>query len=102
MGMLWESVKKGWNEGKSRAQFEGTTRRLQIEFNGIVKIVEPNYGRIVTIRVLSDKGKDLYISQIKTYAEAIDAKIIKASDAEVTFECPDFSIAEICRKTLGK
>lgn len=96
MGFL-KAVKEGFNKGVSIAHVEAEAKRF-VRLSKVIKVVEPNYGRIVTIEITTpEQYRHLYVSQLTTYAEGINGKI-SVSGNKVTIEAPDFNTAEIIRK----
>lgn len=66
-----------------------------------MQLVEPNYGRIVTLQVFSFANQELVEMQmgsLLTHAEALNVKLT-VSGKNVTLECPNFEIAEAIRES---
>ena len=94
---FWEAAKTGFNQGVRKAHIEAETTRF-INLSKVIKVVEPNNGRIITVEITTaEKYRHLYVSQLTTYAESIKCKVSVLGN-KVTIEAPDVNIAEIIRK----
>ena len=94
---FWQTFKTGFNQGVQKARVEGTAKRF-VELSEVIKVVEPNNGRIITVEILKDEPYlGLYVSQLTMCAESLKCKV-SVSGNTVTMEAPDCNIAEIIRK----
>ena len=98
---FWQTFKTGFNQGVQKARVEGEAKRF-VELSKVIKVVEPNYGRIVTVEITRpEQYLKFYVSQLTTGAETLKCKV-SVSGNKVTIEAPDSNIAEIIRKTWSQ
>lgn len=96
---FFSNIKHAFNEGREKAHTENQARRNQTNLPKVIQLGQPNYGRIVTLQVISDaeqKILDMCIGLILQCAETLKAKAT-VSGKKVILECPDTDTAEIIR-----
>ena len=95
---FWQTFKKSYKEGAKKAHVKAEASRF-IQLSKVINVVDPNYGRIVTVEITTpEQYRHLYVSQLTTGAETLKCKV-SVSGNKVTIEAPDSDIAEIIRKT---
>jgi len=81
--------------------FQNEARSKRKSSHKVMQLVEPNYGRIVTLQVISFANRELVEMQmgsLLTHAAALNVKLT-ASGKNVTLECPNSEIAEAIRES---
>lgn len=95
---FWKAAKEGYNYGRSKSHTE-TKAAENASLAKVIKVVEPNYGRIITLEITAaQQYLRFYLDQINLYSESLKCKVT-SSGSKVTIEAPDSNIAEIIRKT---
>ena len=95
---FWKAAKEGYNYGRSKSHTE-TKAAENAALAKVIKVVEPNYGRIITLEITAaQQYLRFYLDQINLYSESLKCKVT-VSGNKVTIEAPDADIADIVRKT---
>lgn len=93
---FWKAAKEVFNQEAHKTHAEKEATKFET-LSKVMKVVEPNYGRIITFEITTpEQYRHLYVSQLTTYAEAIKCKVSVLGN-KVTIEAPDSDIAEIIR-----
>lgn len=98
---FWKAVKEGYNYGKTKSRAETKAAKIA-SLSRVLRVVEPNYGRIITIEITApEQCHHFYLDQLKLYSGYLKCKVT-ASGSKVTIECPDSNVAEIIRKAWSQ
>lgn len=90
------------NDIKEKLYQSKEIRRKRQQLSTVVSLAQPNYGRLVTMKILvASPSKEYCIEELKSLAELIKADI-RIDCNIVTLSCRDDSSARILRKNFHK
>lgn len=90
------------NDIKEKLYQSKEIRRKRQQLSTVVSLAQPNYGRLVTMKILvASPSKEYCIEELKSLAELIKADI-RIDCNIVTFFCRNDSSARILRKNFHK
>lgn len=99
---VWRMLSNACNDIKEKLYQSREIRRKRQQLSTVINLVQPNYGRLVTMKILvANPSKEYCIEELKSLAELIKADI-RIDCNIVTFFCQDDSTARSLRKNFHK
>ena len=97
---VWRNL---YSDIKEKLYQSKEIRRKRRQLSTVVSLAQPNYGRLVTMKILvASPSKEYCIEELKSLAELIKADKKIDCNNIVTFFCRDDSSARILRKNFHK
>ncbi len=99
---FFSAIKQGFNEGRKISHAEAEIRRNLRDSHEVVRMIEPNYGRIITFKINAEEPYlHMYEEQLFTLAKGVKATAtVSDTNRTVTLTCPDFVTAKSVRESF--